>query len=111
VLGRNPDAQLVKDLATREAVRSPWWTARLENLFGASQYHGMASTIWTTEYFSCPNCGLPYTATREQHATRHTGSFSCEVCGVKVHVWSGNYDFFDWQVDKPNSPMFGKRWA
>ena len=41
----------------------------------------MAGTLWTIEYFSCPNCGLPYTATREQHPYKHSGSFSCEVCG------------------------------
>src|SRR3979490_53584 len=68
----------------------------------------MASGIWTTEYFNCPNCGLPYTATREQHPNKHSGSFSCEVCGSKVHAWSGNYDFFDWKVDQARSPMFGK---
>ena len=71
---------------------------------------GMASEIWTTEYFSCPSCGLPYTATREQHPYKHSGSFKCELCATKVHAWSGNYDFFDWKVDKVKSPAFGKRW-
>ena len=83
----------------------------LEHVSGASHNREMASEIWKTEYFSCPNCGLPYTATREQHATKHSGSFSCEVCGVKVHAWSGYYEFFDWKVDQPKSPAFGKRWA
>ncbi len=71
----------------------------------------MAGSLWTTEYFSCPNCGLPYAVTKEQHPTRHSGSFRCEVCGVKVHAWSGNYDFFDWRVDQPDASNFGKRWA
>jgi hypothetical protein len=71
----------------------------------------MAGSIWTIEFFSCPNCALPYTATKEQHSTKQTGSFSCEVCGGKVHAWSGNYDFFDWKVDQPTAPVFGKRWA
>jgi hypothetical protein len=71
----------------------------------------MAGSLFTIEYFSCPNCALPYAATREQHPTRHSGSFRCEVCGGKVHAWSGNYDFFDWQVDKAERPDFGKRWA
>jgi transcription elongation factor Elf1 len=71
----------------------------------------MAGALWTTEYFNCPNCGLPYTATREQHPYKHSGRFSCEVCGGKVHTWSGNYDFFNWKVDQTGSPAFGKRWA
>jgi predicted RNA-binding Zn-ribbon protein involved in translation (DUF1610 family) len=78
---------------------------------GALHNRVMASDIWKTEYFNCPNCGLPYTATREQHPSKHSGSFSCEVCGVKVHAWSGYYDFFDWKVDQPKSPVFGKRWG
>ena len=88
-----------------------WQTAGLEHALGASHNCGMASDIWTTEYFSCPNCGLPYTATKEQHPDKHSGSFSCEVCGIKVHAWSGNYDFFDWKVDQPKAPVFGKRWG
>jgi len=71
----------------------------------------MASSIWTIEYFSCHSCGLPYTATREHHPERHSGSFKCEVCATKVHEWSGNYDFFDWKVDQVKSPVFGKRWG
>jgi hypothetical protein len=54
---------------------------------------------------------LPYAATREQHTTKHSGSFSCEVCETTVHAWSGNYDFFGWKVDKPEAPAFGKRWG
>ena len=71
----------------------------------------MASGIWTTEYFSCPNCGLPYTATREHHPDKRIGSFSCDVCASEVHAWSGQYDFFDWKVDQASSPVFGKRWG
>jgi predicted RNA-binding Zn-ribbon protein involved in translation (DUF1610 family) len=72
---------------------------------------GMAIDIWMTEYFTCPNCGLPYTATREKHPNKHFGSFKCEVCETKVHAWSGNYDFFDWKVGQAKSPVFGKRWG
>ena len=72
---------------------------------------GMASNIWTTEYFSCPDCGLPYSATREQHPYKHSGSFSCEVCGAEVLAWSGNYEFFGWKVEQPGSPVFGKRFG
>ena len=48
---------------------------------------------------------------KKHHPDKHAGSFSCEVCGSKVHAWSGNYDFFDWQIDQVNSPVFGKRWG
>ena len=71
----------------------------------------MASHVWTIEYFSCPSCGLPYTATREHHPYKHSGSFSCEVCATKIYAWSGNYDFFNWKVDQVKSPVFGKRWG
>jgi len=70
---------------------------------------GMASGIWTTEYFTCPNCGLAYIATREQHPDKHSGNFNCEVCGVEVHAWSGVYDFFGWKIDQAESPVFGKK--
>jgi predicted RNA-binding Zn-ribbon protein involved in translation (DUF1610 family) len=80
-------------------------------VFGALHSLGMTSNRWTIEYFSCPNCGLPYTATREHHPYKHSGSFKCEVCGIKVHTWSGNYDFFGWKVDHAKSPAFGKRWG
>lgn len=78
---------------------------------GASHNSRMASSIWTIEYFNCPSCGLPYTATREHHPDKHSGKFKCEVCDTKVHEWSGNYDFFDWKVDVVKSPVFGKRWS
>lgn len=83
----------------------------MEKPFAPSHSRIMASNLWTTQHFDCPNCGLPYTATREQHAYKHAGSFRCEVCGGKVHAWSGNYDFFDWKVDQPSARTFGKRWA
>jgi predicted SprT family Zn-dependent metalloprotease len=90
---------------------SSWQNAKLENVDEVSDNRGMTSDIWTIEYFSCPGCGLPYTATREHHPDKHYGRFSCEVCGVKIHAWSGNYDFFDWKVDQAKSPSFGKRWG
>jgi transcription elongation factor Elf1 len=69
----------------------------------------MAGGIWTTEFFTCPNCGVPYAATKELHSEKRSGSFNCTVCGVQVHAWSGNYDFFDWKVDQTESPVFGKK--
>jgi predicted RNA-binding Zn-ribbon protein involved in translation (DUF1610 family) len=88
-----------------------WQGSGLENTLGASHNRGMACNTWTIEYFSCPNCGVPYTATREQYADKQSGNFRCEVCGSKVHTWSGNYDFFDWKVDQAKSPAFGRRWG
>ena len=64
----------------------------------------MAGSLFTIEYFSCPSCALPYSATKEEQPTKAPGSFACEVCGSPVHAWSGNYDFFDWQVDKADLP-------
>ena len=69
----------------------------------------MASGIWTTEYFTCPDCGMPYSATKEEHPDKRSGSFSCNICGGEVHAWSGVYDFFDWKTDKAKSPVFGKK--
>jgi hypothetical protein len=70
----------------------------------------MASGIWTTEHFTCPNCGIDYTATKEQHSGAHAGSFKCEVCKAEVHAWSGDYDFFDWKATNVGSaPVFGKK--
>jgi hypothetical protein len=75
----------------------------------AGQIGTMASRIWTTEYFDCPNCGMPYTATKEEHPDKRSGSFNCQICGVEVHAWSGAYDFFGWETDKASAPIFGKK--
>lgn len=69
----------------------------------------MASGIWTTEHFTCPNCGMNYVATKEQHSDKRSGSFECTVCKTEVHAWSGVYDFFDWKGSKMGSPVFGKK--
>ena len=69
---------------------------------------GMAG-IWTTEQFTCPECGMNYTATREQHPDKHSGSFRCVFCDTEVHAWSGPHDFFDWKTVKSGLPVFGKK--
>ena len=69
----------------------------------------MARSIWTTEYFDCPKCRMPYAATKEGHAERRSGSFNCQICGTEVHAWSGLHDFFDWKIMKTDSPVFGKK--
>ena len=71
----------------------------------------MAAGIWTIEHFTCPNCGMNYVATKEQHSEKQSGSFSCKVCNGEVHAWSGLDGFFDWKIDKAMSPVFGKRWG
>jgi transcription elongation factor Elf1 len=69
----------------------------------------MAGSLWTIEHFTCPNCGMEYAATKEQHSDKRTGSFKCKVCQTEVHAWSGFHDFFDWKAAKTQSPPFGKK--
>lgn len=70
----------------------------------------MASGIWTTEHFNCPNCGIDYAATKEQHSEARSGSFRCRVCKAEVHAWSGPHDFFDWKaINISSAPAFGKK--
>jgi hypothetical protein len=71
----------------------------------------MANSIWTIEEFSCPSCGMSYTATREEYAGKHSGHFKCSVCQSLVHAWSGNHHFFGWEAVKSKPPVFGRRWA
>ena len=52
---------------------------------------------------------MPYTVTKEEHPDKHTGSFNCQICGVEVHAWSGDFDFFNWKTDKATPPVFGKK--
>ena len=75
----------------------------------AAYNSGMANSIWTTEQFTCPSCGMNYTATREELQNKHSGSFNCQICSGEVHAWSGPYDFFDWKIMKTDSPVFGKK--
>ena len=70
----------------------------------------MANSIWTTEEFTCPGCGMNYTATKEERSDKHSGSFKCRSCNAEVHAWSGYHIFFDWEAVKPRSLAFGKRW-
>jgi ribosomal protein L37AE/L43A len=69
----------------------------------------MANSIWTTEEFNCPSCGMTYNATREEHQDRRSGIFKCRVCDADVHTWYGNHDFFHWQAIKMRAPVFGKK--
>jgi hypothetical protein len=70
---------------------------------------GMANSIWTTEEFTCPGCGVDYTATREEHHEKRVSSFKCSVCDTEVHAWTGYFDFFNWRVVKAKSPVFGRK--
>ena len=69
----------------------------------------MANTLWTSEEFTCINCGMTYNATREEHYDRRSGSFKCRVCDTEVHAWSGNHDFFNWETVRTKTPVFGKK--
>lgn len=70
----------------------------------------MAKSIWTTEEFTCPSCGMNYSATKEEHSEKRSGSFSCSICESEVHTWSGYHSFFGWRAVETRSPVFGKRW-
>ena len=48
-------------------------------------------------YFSCPCCATICTASQQEQPVRHPGYFHCRVCAVRVHEWSGLYNFTDWQ--------------
>ena len=70
----------------------------------------MTSGIWTPELFTCPNCGIDYAATKEEHSEACSGSFKCKVCKAEVHAWSGVHDFFDWKaINISSRPVFGKK--
>ena len=69
----------------------------------------MANSIWTTEHFTCPSCGMDYTATREDQHEKRSSSFQCTVCDTEVHAWSGYYDFFDWKGERSRRPVFGRK--
>jgi hypothetical protein len=81
----------------------------VSNAARAAYNSGMANSIWTTEEFTCPGCGLNYTATKEDQPSKRSGSFACMVCEAEVHAWSGRHDYFDWTAVKMRSPIFGRR--
>ena len=71
----------------------------------------MANSIWTIEEFTCPSCGMNYTATKEKHSDKRSGSFRCSVCNAEVHAWSGYHSFFNWETIRSSSRGFGRRWG
>jgi hypothetical protein len=86
-----------------------WRPDGLEKRRPAEHIAAMASGLWTNEFFNCPDCGMEYAATKEQHSDKHSGSFNCQICSGEVHAWSGPHDFFDWKMMKTDSPVFGKK--
>lgn len=72
-------------------------------------WSAMANSIWTTEEFTCPSCGMNYTATREEHPDKRSGEFNCRICNAEVHTWSGYHNFFNWEAVKTKTPVFGKK--
>ena len=69
----------------------------------------MANSIWMTAEFTCPGCGIDYTATREKQHEKRSSSFKCQVCETEVHAWSAYYDFFDWKPVRARTPVFGRK--
>jgi len=52
---------------------------------------------------------MNYTATREEHPDKRSGSFNCRICNAEVHAWSGHHHFFNWEAVKSRTPVFGKK--
>jgi len=70
----------------------------LEKARPATHNPGMSNGTRTTIYFTCRECGMNYTAMREQHADQHSGRFDCNDCGEPVHDWTGFYSFSYWKA-------------
>jgi predicted RNA-binding Zn-ribbon protein involved in translation (DUF1610 family) len=71
---------------------------RLENVRVGEHTRGMTSGTQTIVIFACPNCGVAYQTTQQQHPDDHSGSFKCQDCQTEVHAWSGVFSFFDWKA-------------
>jgi hypothetical protein len=48
--------------------------------------------------FECPKCTLVYVGVQEPRRDKTAGRFDCTDCGVKIHVWSGAYDYPIWRI-------------
>jgi hypothetical protein len=55
----------------------------------------------TTVYFVCSKCSLPYRTTQMRRSKPTSGRMNCLDCGARVHHWTGDYDFIDWQPERP----------
>jgi predicted RNA-binding Zn-ribbon protein involved in translation (DUF1610 family) len=69
----------------------------------------MTKSIWTIEQFACPGCGIDYSATREEHRDKRSGSYNCSICETEVHRWSGTHEYFNWQAAQTRSRVFGRK--
>jgi transcription elongation factor Elf1 len=69
----------------------------------------MTKSIWTIEQFACPGCGVDYSATREEHRDKRSGSYNCGICETEVHRWSGTHEYFNWQAARTKSRVFGRK--
>jgi hypothetical protein len=60
----------------------------------------MTNGLLTIVHFACPKCDLIYKAAQElrQENEKRSGRFCCTHCLAEVHVWSGSYDFTEWQA-------------
>jgi predicted RNA-binding Zn-ribbon protein involved in translation (DUF1610 family) len=69
----------------------------------------MTKSIWTIEQFACPGCGIDYSATREEHSHKRSGSYNCSICETEVHRWSGTHEYFNWQATRTKTRVFGRK--
>ncbi len=59
--------------------------------------------------FCCANCNAGYKATQYRQVLQDVGTFRCQVCGVEVYSWSGDYDYIDWTAIKAKLKRRKKR--
>ncbi|WP_194459881.1 hypothetical protein [Bradyrhizobium sp. CCBAU 53421] len=57
-------------------------------------------TPLVTVYFTCPGCGIVYSAIQKRggNHSNTSGTFDCEQCGTLVHHWAGLYDYIEWRI-------------
>jgi transposase-like protein len=58
----------------------------------------MTDRVQTTVVFVCPRCGRTYQATQKPQRDGGAGQFDCSDCRTNIYVWSGRYDYIDWQT-------------
>ena len=93
----------------RKRIRSPWFGNSIDQANAEQKGRRMTKSIWTIEQFACPGCGIDYSATREEHRDKRSGSYNCSICETEVHRWSGTHEYFNWQAAQTRSRVFGRK--
>jgi predicted SprT family Zn-dependent metalloprotease len=86
-----------------------WFAHSIDQANAEQKGRRMTKSIWTIEQFACPGCGIDYSATREEHRDKRSGSFNCSICETEVHRWSGYHEYFNWQGAPTRARVFGKK--